>query len=35
MIVRQAGIPLPDGTELAATLYLPDDADTAPVPALL
>ena len=35
MIVRQAGIPLPDGTDLAATLYLPDDADTAPVPALL
>jgi hypothetical protein len=35
MIVRQAGIPLPDGIELAATLYLPDDADTAPVPALL
>jgi uncharacterized protein len=35
MIVRQAGIPLPDGIELAATLYLPDDADAAPVPALL
>ena len=35
MIVREAGIPLPDGTELAATLYLPDDAGTAPVPALL
>src|SRR6202035_3885603 len=35
MIVRQAGIPLPDGTGLAATLYLPDDADTTPVPVLL
>ena len=35
MIVRQAGIPMPDGVELAATLYLPDGADTAPVPALL
>ncbi len=35
MIVRQAGVPMPDGVELAATLYLPDDADTAPVPALL
>ncbi len=35
MIVRPAGIPMPDGVELAATLYLPDGADTAPVPALL
>jgi len=35
MIVRQAGIPMPDGAVLAATLYLPADAGTAPVPALL
>ena len=35
MIVRQAAIPMPDGVDLAATLYLPDDADTAPIPALL
>ena len=35
MIVRQAGIPMPDGIELAATLYLPDDVAAAPVPALL
>ena len=35
MIVRQAAIPMPDGVDLAATLYLPDDADTAPVPAVL
>jgi len=35
MIVREAGVPLPDGAELAATLYLPDGADSAPVPALL
>ncbi len=35
MIVRQATIPMPDGVDLAATLYLPDDAGTAPVPALL
>ena len=35
MIVRQAGIPTPDGIELAATLYLPDDVAAAPVPALL
>ena len=35
MIVREARVPLPDGAELAATLYLPDGADSAPVPALL
>lgn len=35
MIVRQVGIPMPDGIELAATLYLPDDVAAAPVPALL
>ena len=35
MIVRQAGIPMPDGIELAATLYLPDDVAAGPVPALL
>ena len=35
MIVRQETIPMPDGTGLAATLYLPGDADSGPVPALL
>jgi uncharacterized protein len=35
MIVRQAAIPMPDGIELAVTLYLPDDVADAPVPALL
>ena len=35
MITRPAQIPMPDGISLAATLYLPDDADSAPVPALL
>jgi len=32
--VEQAAIPMPDGVDLAATLYLPDDP-AAPVPALL
>jgi predicted acyl esterase len=35
VIVRPASIPMPDGVTLAATLYLPDDTDHAPVPALL
>jgi len=35
VIVRAAGIPMPDGVTLAATLYLPDGADDGPVPALL
>jgi uncharacterized protein len=35
VITRPAQIPMPDGVSLAATLYLPDDADSAPVPALL
>jgi uncharacterized protein len=35
VIVRPASIPMPDGVGLAATLYLPDDADHEPVPALL
>ncbi len=35
MITRQAQIPMPDGISLAATLYLPGDADSVPVPALL
>ena len=35
MIVRPASIPMPDGVSLAATLYLPGDADHGPVPALL
>ena len=28
-------IPMPDGTRLAATIWLPDDADDRPVPAIL
>ena len=35
MTVREARIPVRDGTELAATLYLPAQQDSAAVPALL
>ncbi|MGH3190694.1 MAG: CocE/NonD family hydrolase [Streptosporangiaceae bacterium] len=35
MAVREARIPVRDGTELAATLYLPATAEAAAVPALL
>ena len=35
MLVRHEMIPLPDGISLAVTLYLPPDADSAPVPAIL
>ena len=34
-VIREARIPMPDGTALAATLYLPPDADTTPVPVVL
>ena len=34
-VIREASIPMPDGIELAATLYLPAGADTAPVPVVL
>lgn len=34
-VIREARIPMPDGIELAATLYLPPDADAAPVPVVL
>jgi uncharacterized protein len=34
MVVRQQMIPMPDGIELAATLYLPPDGGASPVPAL-
>jgi predicted acyl esterase len=34
-VIREASIPMPDGVMLSATLYLPPDADTAPVPAVL
>jgi uncharacterized protein len=34
-VIREARIPMPDGVDLAATLYLPPDADTAPVPVVL
>jgi uncharacterized protein len=35
MVVRAALIPMADGVNLAATLYLPADADTSAVPVLL
>ena len=35
MIIRPAQVPMPDGISLAATLYLPDNADAVPVPVLL
>jgi hypothetical protein len=35
MVVRQDRIPMPDGVQLAVTLYLPPDGGAAPVPALL
>jgi uncharacterized protein len=34
-VIRETRIPMPDGIELAATLYLPSDADAAPVPVVL
>ena len=34
-VIREARIPMRDGTALAATLYLPPDADTTPVPVVL
>src|SRR5215472_159405 len=34
MVVRQQMIPMPDGIELAATLYLPADGSASQVPAL-
>ena len=34
-VIENAWIPLPDGTRLAARIWLPDDAERAPVPALL
>ena len=34
-VIREARIPMPDGVALAATLYLPPDADAAPVPVVL
>ncbi len=34
-VIREARIPMPDGIALAATLYLPTDADTTPVPVVL
>ena len=33
--IREARIPMPDGVRLAATLYLPPDADETPVPVVL
>ncbi len=34
-VVENAWVPLPDGTRLAARLWLPEDAERNPVPALL
>lgn len=34
-VIRDARIPMPDGVALAATLYLPPDADANPVPVVL
>jgi uncharacterized protein len=34
-VIIQASIPMPDGIALAATLYLPPDADANPVPVVL
>lgn len=33
--VRDTWIPMPDGTRLAARIWLPEDADEAPVPGIL
>ena len=33
--IEHAAIPLPDGTRLAGRIWLPDDAEAAPVPAIL
>jgi len=35
METREASIPMPDGVRLAATLFLPPDADAAAVPVIL
>ncbi len=34
-VVENIFIPMPDGTRLAAKMWLPEDAETTPVPALL
>jgi len=34
-VIREARIAMPDGVALAATLYLPPDADVVPVPVVL
>ncbi len=34
-VIREVAIPMPDGVSLAATLYLPPDTDTSPVPVVL
>ncbi len=34
-IIENAWIPMPDGARLAARIWLPEDAETEPVPALL
>ena len=34
-VVDHAWIPLPDGARLAAKIWLPEDAEESPVPAIL
>ena len=33
--IEHTWIPMPDGTRLAARIWLPEDAQPAPVPAIL
>ena len=33
--IEHTWIPMPDGTRLAARIWLPEDAEAAPVPAIL
>jgi predicted acyl esterase len=34
-LIRNLWIPMSDGTKLAARLWLPENADTNPVPAII
>jgi putative CocE/NonD family hydrolase len=33
--IEETGIPMPDGTRLSARIWMPEDAETRPVPAIL
>ncbi len=33
--IEETGIPMPDGTRLSARIWMPDDAESRPVPAIL